>query len=94
MDKPNFENVKNLGLRSFLEYVWKRIERERRALKIGGIFSAPTLYRREEQLEIFMAGVEGKIPKEWLELMSDFKESNTNPSGSDSSFLKRIMVDA
>ena len=92
MEKPNFEVVKDQALHSFLEYIWKRIERIENP-SINYIGMVPTGEWKKE-LQIYMAGAEGTIPKEWNQLMKDFVEHNSNPSGSEGAFLKRITVDA
>lgn len=99
IEKPNFEIVKDMGLRSFLEYVWKRLEREDAAIQS---LSEEISVRKHiikyamwaNTLEIFMSGVKGEVPFAFRKLYNDFAEHNSDPSGSDGPFVRRITVGA
>lgn len=101
MEKPNFEIVKDQAHRSFIEYIWKRIEREDAAAKrihdkdIGEyVHRLTNKLMWQSQLNIYMAALNNEIPGEWNMLHWDFVEHNSNPSGSDGPFVNRIPVSA
>jgi len=105
MTKPNFDIIEDLAIRSFLDYVWKRIEREHRAIdkmiESKEPYNTDLLVERMEKynrwidgLEIYVAALAGIIPEAFSDLKKDFREHNSNPSGSDGPFFRRIPVSA
>jgi len=101
----DIEIIEDLKIRSFFKYVIKRIRREFNAidqmLENEEPYTPELLIERLERynrwidgLDIYLDAIEGNIPDAFGDLKKDFEERNSNPSGSEGSFTKRIPVDA
>ena len=105
MNKPDFDDIKDLTLNAFFQYMWKRIEREHRAIEQmiegDGTYDTKLLIESMERynrwidgLEIYFSALSGEIPIAFGDLEKDFMEHNSNPSGTEGLFFKRIPVSA